>query len=35
MDPEERRIKINQLAAKYDQVAAQGYKVAQSAGINR
>lgn len=35
MDPEERRVKINQLAAKYDQVAAQGYKVAQSAGINR
>ena len=35
MDPEERRIKINQLSAKYDQVAAQGYKVAQSAGINR
>jgi hypothetical protein len=35
MDPEERRIKVNQLSAKYDQVAAQGYKVAQSAGINR
>jgi hypothetical protein len=35
MDPEERRIKVNQLAAKYDQVAAQGYKVAASAGINR
>jgi hypothetical protein len=35
MDPEERRIKVNQLSAKYEQVAAQGYKVAELAGINR
>jgi hypothetical protein len=35
MDPEDRRIKLNQLEAKYHQVAEQGYKVAASAGINR
>jgi hypothetical protein len=35
MDPEERRIKINQLEAKYHQVAEQGYKVSDVVGINR
>jgi hypothetical protein len=35
IDPEVRRVKLNELEAKYHQVAAQGYKVAESAGINR
>ena len=35
IDPEVRRVKLNELEAKYHQVAAQGYKVAEAAGINR
>jgi len=35
LDPEVRRVKLNELEAKYHQLAAQGYKVAESAGINR
>jgi hypothetical protein len=35
LDPEVRKAKLNELEAKYHQVAAQGYKVASAAGINR
>ena len=35
IDPEVRRIKLNELEAKYHQVATQGYKIAELAGINR
>ena len=35
MSPDERRDRINQLEQNLDKVARQGYKVAQSAGINR
>ena len=34
-DPEERREKINRLQKLYDQVARQGYKVMESAGVSR
>jgi hypothetical protein len=35
MDPEERRIKINQLEQQLHNVASQGYKIAEKAGIIR
>ena len=35
MSPDERRDRINQLELNLDKVARQGYKVAESAGINR
>ena len=34
-DPEERRQKINQLQKIYDQVARQGYRVMEAAGVSR
>lgn len=35
MDPEARRVKINELQGKLHEVASQGYKVAELAGIKR
>jgi hypothetical protein len=35
IDPEVRRVKLNELETMYHQVAAQGYKVAEASGINR
>jgi len=35
MSPEARRDKINQLEFQLDRAARQGYKIAESAGINR
>ena len=35
LDPEERRIRVNQLEQNLDKVARQGYKIADSLGLNR
>jgi magnesium-transporting ATPase (P-type) len=34
-DPEDRREKINRLQKIYDQVARQGYRVMEAAGVSR
>ena len=35
MDPEEKRLRINQLMERYDQIAQKGYQVLERAGIER